>query len=141
MLEVLFPIVTGRIVAGLSAALTARAEPYTSSVTVTPKLPAESLRTNRMVTVRNDGGSQDVVQRHRYGFNVYAESSVAAEKLARMCMALLPTLADGAPIVRVSGLSGPYEIQDERTELVIVGTTTLSHYYFTGQVTSRGTDL
>jgi hypothetical protein len=138
--RILFPITTGRIVSGLATGLLARAESYTDNVLVQPKLPAT--KQLRMVTVRDDGGPQDdTVQRHGYGFNVWAESSVIAEKIARMCMGLLPTLADGAPIVRVSNLSGPFEIVDEATDRAVVGTTTLSHYYFSAQVASRGGDL
>lgn len=141
-LRVLFPIVTGRLVSGLKSGLDARAESYTDAVLVQPKLPPAGSRIARMVTVRDDGGPQNgPTQSHGFGFNVYAESSVVAEKLARMCMGLLPTLADGAPVTRVSNLSGPFEIVDDATDLLTVGTTTLAHYYFSAQVASRGTDL
>jgi hypothetical protein len=138
--RVLFPIVTGEIAAGLRAALAARAESYCSSVLVQPKLPIA--KHSRMVTVRDDGGPQDdMIQRRSFGFNVWAETSVDAEKLARMCMGILPTLADGSPIVGVSNLSGPFEVIDQGTDLYAVGTTTLSHYYFSAQIASRGGDL
>lgn len=138
--RVLFPIVTGEVVSGLKAALAARVESYCSNVLVQPKLPAT--KQSRMVTVRDDGGPQDdFVQRHGYGFNVWAETSVNAEKIARMCMGILPTLADGSPIVQVSNLSGPFEVIDDATDLLVVGSTTLSHYYFSAQVASRGGDL
>lgn len=142
VLRVLFPVVTGAVVAGLKAGLAGRAEPYTDDVKVQPKLPPNGARSLRMVTVRDDGGPQDgALQSHGYGFNVYAESSVVAEQLARMCMAILPTIADGSPVVRVGNLSGPFEILDDATDLLAVGDTTLAHYYFSGSVTSRGTDL
>lgn len=142
MVDVLFPITTGRIVAGLGSGLAARDEAYTENVKVQPKLPPANQRWQRMVTVRSDGGPQvGVVQRHRYGFNVWAESPVNAEKLARMCMGLLPALADGSPVVRVTDLSGPFEIIDDASDLLIVGGKTLTHYYFSAQVWSRGSDL
>lgn len=142
LVDILFPITTGRIVSGLSAGLVSRAETYTDDVKVQPKLPPAHLRQQRMVTVRDDGGpTVGVVQRHGYGFNVWAETSVNAERLARMCMALLPALVDGSPVVRVTGLSGPFEILDEGTDLLSVGGRTLSHYYFSAQVWSRGADL
>lgn len=138
--RILFPITTGRIVSGLATALLARPESFTDDVFVQPKMPAT--RRSRMVTVRADGGPQeDMVQKHGYGFNVWAESSVVAEKLSRMCMGLLPTLADGAPITRVTSLSGPFEVIDQGTDLLVVGSTTLSHYYFSAQVWSRPADL
>lgn len=138
--RILFPIVTGEVVAGLKSGLAARPETYCSNVLVQPKLP--DAKQARMVTVRADGGPQeDMIQRHGYGFNVWAESSVNAEKIARMCMGILPTLADGTPIVRVANLSGPFEVIDDGTDLLVVGSTTLSHYYFSAQVWSRGADL
>lgn len=141
-LKVLFPVVTGAVCAGLDAALGARTEPYTEDVTVVPKLPPEGERTARMVTVRFDGGPQDgPLQSNGFGFNVWAETSVNAEKLARMCMGVLPAIANGAPVVRVAGFTGPFEITDETTDLLTVDGVTLSHFYFACQVTSRGTDL
>jgi hypothetical protein len=140
--EVLFPIVTGAVVQGLKAGLTARAESYTEDVQVRPELPPKGRRTERMVIVRDDGGPQvGFVQQHGFGFNAYAEDADTAEKIARMCMALLPTLANGSPIVRVGNLSGPFRIRDESTEKVIVGDVTLAQFYFTAQVWSRGADL
>lgn len=138
--KILFPIVTGAVVTGLSTALTARPEAYTDDVVVQPKRPsAPSLR---MVTVRDDGGPTDgPIQRHGYGFNVWAETSTNAELLARMCMALIANLPDGAPIVQVSNMTGPFEVLDEGTDLLTVGTTTLSHFYFAAQISARGADL
>jgi len=142
VLRILFPIVTGAIVAGLSVALEARPELYASDVLVRPKLPPKGERVPRMVTVRDDGGPQNgPVQRHGFGFNVWAENGVAAERLARMCMGILPTLADGAPVVRVSDLTGPFEVVDESSDKLTVDGDTLHHYYFACQVTSRGSDL
>jgi len=142
VLRILFPIVTGAIVGGLSGALEARSELYTDDVLVRPRLPEKNHRVQRMVTVRDDGGPQNgTVQRHGFGFNVWAENGVNAERLARMCMGILPTLADGAPIVRVSDMTGPFEVVDESTDKLTVDGDTLHHYYFACQVTSRGTDL
>lgn len=142
VLRVLFPIVSGAVINGLRDALNARTESYTSNVRVQAKLPRESSRVKRMVTVRDDGGPQvGPVQQHGFGFNVWAEDSVISEKLARMCMAVLPSLADGSPIVRVGSLSGPFEVVDEATDLVVVGGDTLRHFYFSAQVWSRGGGL
>lgn len=102
-----------------------------------PGTPAQ-----RMVVVRDDGGPQDgTIQRRGFGFNVWAESAVVAEQLARMCMGILPTIADGNPIVRAGDLTGPFEIVDDETDLRIVNGVTLAHYYFTARVSVRGTDL
>lgn len=142
VLRVLFPITTGSLVSGLSVALEARDESYAADVAVSRVLPSAPERVKRMVTIRDDGGPQDgTIQRHGYGFNVWAESSTKAEMLARLCMGILPTLADGAPIVRVSSLTGPFEVIDSGKDLMVVDGKTLSHYYFACQVSSRGTDL
>lgn len=142
MVDVLFPLATGTVVSGLRSTLAGRSEAYASGVTVQPKLPAEAQRTQRMVTVRNDGGpTEGVLRRHRYGFNVWAESAVNAEKLANLCMAVLPALADGDPVVAVQEFTGPFEVIDDLTDILTVGGVTLSHYYFSCVVSYRGTDL
>lgn len=90
-----------------------------------------------MVTVRDDSGPDDGVQsRRRYGFNVWAESALKAEKLALLCMAILRSAADGRPITLVDQLSGPYEIEDDPQ--LVVANKNLSHYFFTGRITVRG---
>lgn len=142
MVDVLFPLVTGVVVSGVKSALGARPESYASGVVVQPKLPPEAYRAQRMVTVRNDGGpTEGVLRRHRYGFNVWAESPVNAEKLANLCMAVLPALADGDPLVAVQEFTGPFEVVDDLTDILTVGGVTLSHYYFSCVVSYRGTDL
>lgn len=138
----LFPIVTGRVVAGLSDGLVGRPEPYTDNVLVQPKLPVASQRRKRMVTVRDDSGPDDgALKRHRFGFNVWAESSVNAEKLALMCMAIVRTLPDGQPITSVTDLSGPFEVLDDSTDILSVDGVTLHHFYFSGVVSVRGMNL
>ena len=138
----LFPIVSGSVVAGLKTGLAGRAEAYTDDVLVQPKLPIATQRRKRMVTVRDDSGPDDgVLKRHRYGFNVWAESSVNAEKLALMCMGILRTMPDGQPITSVTELSGPFEVVDETTDILTVDGVTLYHYYFTGVVAVRGSNL
>lgn len=95
-----------------------------------------------MVTVRDDSGPDDGVQsRRRQGVNVWAETSVYAEKLALFLMAAARTMPDGKPITAVDSLSGPFEVIDEGTDLLTVGNATLSHFYFTFRLSARGTDF
>lgn len=130
MLPIRFPISDGIVVAGLRAILSGW-----SPISVTGKLPATKVR--RMVTVRNDSGPQDGVQsRRRYGVNVWADSPVEAENIALDAMAGLRILPDGAPITRTSNFTGPFEIDDEVP--MSVGGKTLTHFYFTLQVSVRG---
>jgi hypothetical protein len=140
VIDVLFPIATGPVVAGLKAFLAGRGEAYASNVSCGTKLPAT--KTARMVTVRDDGGpTESVLGRRQLGFNVWAETSVNAELLALLLMAGVRRLPDGDPITAVDDMSGPFEITDEQTDLLVVGTTTLTHYFFTARVTVRAADL
>lgn len=140
MVDVLFPIATGPVIAGLKTFLAGRVEAYADDVTFGTKLPAT--KTLRMVTVRDDGGpAEGTLERRQIGFNVWAESRLNAELLARLLMGGVRTLPDGAPITSVDNLSGPFEVTDEQTDLLVVGSTTLSHFYFTARVSVRGSDL
>lgn len=136
--NLIFPPVTGRVCEILRTGLTGSAELYAADVTVQPNLP--DTKTARMVTVRDDSGPDDGVQsRRRYGFNVWAVSAIEAEKLALLCMAILRNAADGAPITLVDLLSGPYEIED--VPQLTVGSKNLSHYFFTGRISVRGSNF
>ena len=142
VVDVLFPITSGLVVAALATALDARAESYASDVSVSRVLPPALERTARMVTVRDDGGPKDGIQsRRQLGFNVWAETSVAAEQLALLCMALVEAMPDGQPITFVDNVSGPFDVVDDSTDLLVVDGTTLSHFFFTARVSVRGVDL
>jgi hypothetical protein len=140
MVDVLFPIATGPVIAGLKTFLAGRGEAYAGDVHLSRKLPYTKVP--RMVTVRDDGGpTETTLERRQLGFNVWAESALNAELLARLLMAGLRTLPDGNPITAVDSMTGPFEIVDDQTDLLVVGSTTLSHYYFTARVSVRGADL
>jgi hypothetical protein len=140
VVDVLFPIATGPVIAGLKAFLAGRLETYASDVYLGTKLPVT--KQARMVTVRDDGGpTESVLERRQLGFNVWAESPVNAELLARLAMAGLRTLPDGDPVTAVDDMSGPFEITDKQTDLLVVGSSTLTHYFFTARVSVRGSDL
>jgi len=136
--NIIFPPTTGKLCAVLRAGLTAAAVPYSSGVTVLPELPAT--KTARMVTVRDDSGPDDGVQsRRRYGFNVWADSSVDAENLALLCMAILRNAADGKPITLVDQLSGPYKVPTDAP--YAVNGKSLTNYFFTCRVSVRGSNF
>lgn len=138
MRNIIFPPTTGKLCAVLRAGLTAAAVPYSSGVTVQPELPTD--KTARMVTVRDDSGPEDGVQsRRRYGFNVWADSSVDAENLALLCMAILRNAADGKPITFVDQLSGPYKVPTDAP--YTVDGKSLTNYFFTCRVSVRGSNL
>jgi hypothetical protein len=140
VIEVLFPIATGPVIAGLKTFLAGRGEAYASNVFCGTKFPVT--KQARMVTVRDDSGpTEGVLARRQLGFNVWAESAVNAELLALLLMAGLRTLPNGDPITAVDDMSGPFEITDEQTDLLVVGSTTLTHYFFTARVSVRGADL
>lgn len=142
MLEVEFPITTGVVVAAFKAALTASERSYTSGVVVQPKLPTGSARRQRMVTVRDDSGPDDGVQtRRRQGVNVWAETSVNAEKLALFLMAAARAMPDGEPVTATDSFTGPFEVVDDASDLLTVSNTTLSHFFFSFRLTARGTDF
>jgi hypothetical protein len=122
-----FPITDGVIVSALRVGLTAKWG--ATGLTVQPKLPAATLRTRRMVTVRNDSGPQDgASSRRRYGVNVWADSSADAENIALDAMAILRLIPGGKPITATDGFSGPFEVDDDPQ--MTVATKNLTHFYF-----------
>lgn len=136
-MDVIFPSSVGILVRSIRAGLTASDSLVASQVTVQPKLP--EVKKLRMVTVRDDSGPDDGSQsRRRFGCNVWAESPTVAEDLALLCMAVVRGVADGKPVTLVDQMSGPFEVIDETTDLYSVGGKTLSHYYFSGRVSVRG---
>lgn len=73
-----------------------------------------SPRRPRMLTVNRDGGNVSGGRdRARVRVRVWAESDADANDLAAIVVAVAPLMADGAPILRVEHLSGPYDIPDE----------------------------
>lgn len=69
-----------------------------------------------MLVIRRDGGLQgEMRDQPRVTLLVWAESEQGATDLARLVMALAPTLADGSPIIAVptNGRSGPYPVADD----------------------------
>lgn len=109
---VTFPDVTLWATGWLKTALAARAEPYASGVFVGQSVP--NPRETRMVTVRRDGGPRlDVVREAaRIGVNVWAATELDVSDLARLVRALLWSAPDGAPVCKVTELSGPSPIPD-----------------------------
>lgn len=140
-LLVRFPIVTGSLVAKLKASLAADSSPVASGVKVAGKLPKASERTTKMVSFRDDSGTSQVLGVRRFGVNVYAATSVDAEKLALICMSALAQCADGNPITSVSDFFGPVEVELDETNPITVGKVALSHFYFNCTVTVRGSAL
>lgn len=140
-LLVRYPIVTGTLVSKMKDALEADSSQVTSGVKVSGKLPKASDRSVRMVTFRDDSGSSQVLAVRRFGVNVYAATSVDAEKLALVCMSAMSQFADGNPITSVSGFFGATEVEQDETDPLIVDGKTLSHFYFNCTVTVRGSAL
>lgn len=142
VVDVLFPIATGHVIGRLGDMLAARGESAAADVSVWRVLPPKGERSKRMVTVRDDGGPVEGVQsRRRLGFNVWAESSVKAERLALICMGLVGSMADGSPVTAVDSVSGPFEVLEASKDLLTVDGDTLAHYYFSARVSVRGSDL
>lgn len=107
---VAYPIVEMVFPAALRSALALRSEPYASGVTVGKKVP--STMPARLVTFRRDGGASGEWTDHpRLGINVWATSDADADNLARLVVALLPTLV-GPQIDHVTVLSGPTDVTD-----------------------------
>lgn len=75
-------------------------------------------RRDRMVIWNCDGGNaSDMRDRPRMRCRVWATDDKAANDLARLIVALMPLMVDGAPILRVEHLSGPYDVPDESRQV------------------------
>lgn len=120
-----FPISTGVIVAALDTGLVAAS--WGTGLTVGAKVP--KTKTARMVTVRDDSGAvSGRVQSRRQGINVWADSSVDAEKIALEVIHIAEmSLPTGATIAATSGFIGPYEVDDDVP--YVVGGKTLTHFF------------
>jgi hypothetical protein len=84
------------------------------------------------VWVRRDGGpAGQVLETPRLGVNVYAPTEQAVTDLARTVSALLRAAPDGAPVTRVTQVSGPSPIPDASGP----------RRYMTFELVVRGADL
>lgn len=77
-----------------------------------------SQRRSRMLILNRDGGAASGVRDvARMRFRVWADTDQAATDLARLALALAPSLsAWDDRILRANILSGPYEVADESTQ-------------------------
>lgn len=71
-------------------------------------------RRDRMVVFNRDGGSASgVIDSPTVRCRVWALADKDANDLAALVAALMPQLADGAPVLSVRKESGPYDVPDE----------------------------
>lgn len=110
---IVFPDVELWATAHLRSTLSGRPESFASNVYVSNSVP--STRRDRMVVVRRDGGPRLDTMREaaRLGVRVWAKTEQDATDLARLVRALLWMAPDGAPVCRVTDLSGPSPVPDE----------------------------
>lgn len=128
--EITFPSTIGLVVATERAWLLERGW---SAVVVQPKLPATKVA--RMVTVRDDGGSdRDGVERRRHALNVWADGPVDAENLAR-------DVAAGARARLHATDISILEVEDDADEVLTVGTKKLTHYLVACTIPVRAANL
>lgn len=128
--DITYPSTIGLVVTTLRTFLTGRTW---TGVTVQPKLP--STKTARMVTVRDDGGSdRDGVERRRHSLNVWADDPVVAEDLAR------DVAAGVRSALRATNISVT-EVEDDTDTALSVGGKTLTHYLVAFSLVVRATNL
>lgn len=127
---VAYPVVEMVFPAALRAALAGRPETYAQNVYVGKKVP--NPRPDRIVTFRRDGGpSGDWTDHPRLGINVYGSTDTEADNLARLVVALLPTLV-GPSIDAVRVLSGPTDVTDKSEQ---------PQRYITAEAATRAANL
>lgn len=127
---VVFPNVVLWTCTYLRAELTARGHADVRVASTYEQVP-------RSVWVRRDGGPQlDVVRESaRLGINVFDATDPtgqAVDDLAQLVRALIAACPDGRPVVGVSGITGPLQIDDPTgqprrylsADLIVRGTTT-----------------
>lgn len=120
--EIRYPSTLGDVVRGIRTELAARSW---TGVTAQPKLP--ETKSQRMVTVRDDGGTgRGGVLPRRFGVNVWAESPTQAETLA------LDVVSALRGRLRFIDVTEPVEVPDEADEVLTVNGSTLTHYYIAG---------
>ncbi|WP_353809077.1 hypothetical protein [Agromyces sp. SYSU T00194] len=128
--DITFPSTIGLIVTTLRTFLSARGW---SSVTVQPKLP--TVKTARMVTVRDDGGSdRNGIERRRHGLNVWGGNPVDAEGIARDVAAGVRSELHATNISIL-------EVEDDADEVLTVGSSKLTHYFVAFTLPVRATNL
>lgn len=105
----LFPDVETIVPAKLRALFVAKSKvvEYVGRTVPTPRRAS-------MVTVTRDGGNVSGARdQARVRVLVWNDDDEACRDLAALVVALAPLMADGAPIIRVEHLSGPYEVPDD----------------------------
>lgn len=128
--NVSFPVSTGTIATFLRAELTS----WTSLI-VAPKRPATMPK--RFLSIRDDGGTQaGTTMVNRYGVNVWADSAVDAENIARDAMAALRGLPGTGQFKATRTFFGPVEIEDDPA--FTFGTAAMAHYYFSFSAVVKG---
>lgn len=128
--DITYPSTTGRVVTTIRTFL---AERDWVGVTVQPKLPAK--KTARMVTVRDDGGSdRDGVERRRHSLNVWADGPVTAENLAR-------DVGAGARSTLHATNISIVEVEDATDEALTVAGKKLTHYLVAFTLVVRASKL
>jgi hypothetical protein len=129
---VTFPDVELVTTAYLRTALAARPEACATGVKVGTRTP--NPRPARLITIRRDGGPRLDVAREaaRIGVNVWAATEQDVSDLANLVRALLWSAPNGAPICKVTELTGP-------TPVVDASATPLR--YMTFELLCRGSDL
>lgn len=119
----------------LPAQLAARpaGETYADGVTVAGQWTDTALP-NRLVTVRDDGGTRDgpVLKRSLLAVNVWAESWTVASDLSRLVVALLESSPGSGDVVSHEATYGPIEIVEAAEK---------PHFYFTVELKVRGSSL
>lgn len=113
---IIYPDVELLVTSRLRTLLAARGE---ADVFVGPYIPDPKAggRRKRMVIVNRDGGNvSNLTDRPRVRVRVWDQTDQKANDLARLIVALMQRLVDGAPVTRVEHLSGPIEIPDESKE-------------------------
>lgn len=128
-----YPITTGLIATFLRTELAAW-----SSLIVAPKRPATMPR--RFLSIRDDGGTQAGARiRNGYGVNVWADSRVDAEAIARDAMAALRSLPGTGPFKSTASFFGPVEIEDDPA--FTFGGAPMTHFYFTFAAVVKGVQV
>jgi len=127
----IFPDIELLLFQRIRAALASRSEPYAQAVYVGTAVP--NPRRDRMVTIRRDGGTvASTRDQPRVGINVWASTEQHANDLARLVVAILRSLPDGAPVLSVPFVSGPSPVADESGQ---------PRRYLTAELHTRGVPL
>lgn len=128
--NVSFPVTTGTMAVFARARLTA----WTSLI-VASKRPATMPK--RFLSIRDDGGTQQGMHMvNRYGVNVWADSAVDAEKIARDAMTAFRSLPGTGPFKSTSTFFGPIEVEDDPA--FTFSGLPMTHYYFSFGAVVKG---